>query len=364
MTSSNDPLVTIAIPTFNRALLLKGCILSALAQSYQNFEVIVLDNASTDETGEVLKQFRDPRLRVVRQKLNVGLLKNWNSCLAEAKGDFFVLLPDDDQITSWMLERCITLVRNEPEIEIVIGLSDNAIASSHKNLPLAYHIEPVARNRRLKTGIWEGTDILKEFLEGRISTNMCSIMLRTETLRARGGFPIDHPYVADMAVWAPILMKGKAGFINAACGIFRTNANGQTARLTVDVRLGDWRTMVDQIANNADLHSDDEQKRDEIKLMFRRGFAREIITILSDYHRAGAKLTEVLPEIWRWRQDLLWIGRGGSLSLIRPFIILVLPTFIISWYQHFMKIYRRTSSCRLEKNLPFESENYYDRPWR
>jgi len=353
MMATNDPLITIAIPTFNRALLLKDCILSALAQSYQHFEVIVLDNASTDETGEILKQFQDSRLRVVRQKSNVGLPQNWNSCLAEAKGDYFVLVPDDDRVAPWMLERCITLFRSEPEIEIVIGLSDI-------NLSQVGRIETVARNRNLRTGIWDGTDILKEFLEGRLCTNMCSIMLRTEALRAGGGFPIDHPYVADVAAWAPVLLKGKAGFINEPCGIFRTNPDSQTARLTVDDRLRDWRELIDEIPNKANLYAKDEQKRDEIKLMFRRGFAREIIIMLADYRRAGANLNKVLPEIWRWRRDLFWVGRSGSLSLIRPFTILMLPNVIITWVQYFMQIYRRNDRCNSKKNLPFESENYCD----
>src|SRR5450759_2852582 len=89
--ASREPLLTIAIPTFNRAGMLKDCILSALSQTYKNFEVIVSDNASTDETQEVLKSFCDRRLRVVRQKTNIGLLPNWNACLAEASGEYIAV---------------------------------------------------------------------------------------------------------------------------------------------------------------------------------------------------------------------------------------------------------------------------------
>ena len=120
----NDPFVTIAIPTFNRALWLKECVLSALAQSYPRFEVLVSDNASTDETEDVLKNFADRRLRVVRQESNIGLLGNWNACLAEARGEYIVLVPDDDRIAPKMLERCIATFRKEPEIPIVITLVD------------------------------------------------------------------------------------------------------------------------------------------------------------------------------------------------------------------------------------------------
>ena len=70
----NEPLVTIAVPTFNRASLLKRCVTSALAQTYSRFEVLVSDNASSDDTPEVLRGFGDEKLRVIRQQSNIGLL--------------------------------------------------------------------------------------------------------------------------------------------------------------------------------------------------------------------------------------------------------------------------------------------------
>ena len=61
----SEPFITIAIPTFNRASWVKECVRAALAQSYSNFEVLVLNNASTDGTAEILRTYHDPRLRVV-----------------------------------------------------------------------------------------------------------------------------------------------------------------------------------------------------------------------------------------------------------------------------------------------------------
>ena len=81
-----NPMVTIAIPTFNRATWLRDCVRVALTQSYRRFEVLVSDNASSDETAMVLDQFSDERLRVVRQPRNIGATANWNACLAEARG--------------------------------------------------------------------------------------------------------------------------------------------------------------------------------------------------------------------------------------------------------------------------------------
>ena len=87
--STPDPLITVAIPTCNRVGWLKDCIVSALAQSYQHFEVLVSDNASTDETPIYLETIFDLRLRVIRQKSNIGLLPNWNAMLGCSQGRLY-----------------------------------------------------------------------------------------------------------------------------------------------------------------------------------------------------------------------------------------------------------------------------------
>ena len=204
----DGPLVTIAIPTFNRARLLKDCILSALSQTYQHFEIVVSDNASTDETVEVLRQFRDRRLRVIRQRSNIGMLPNWNACLAEAKGDYILFVSDDDRIAPWMLEKCMALVKREPKLPIILTLADLQAAPDEP----VRHAMP---NGKFSTEIWDGVDMLVECLRDNILTVMCSIVIRTDALRARGGFPTNFPnFGADVAAWAPIMLNGRAGFVN------------------------------------------------------------------------------------------------------------------------------------------------------
>src|SRR5262245_28173895 len=153
--STPDQLVTIAIPTFNRASWLADCVLAALSQTYQRFEVLVSDNASTDETVEVLRQFSDPHLRVVRQKSNIGLLPNWNACLAEAKGEYIVFVSDDDRIAPWMLERCMALIKRQPQIPIILTLNDFYLTKDGRT-------RQATPNRKFGTGIWDGTELLLE----------------------------------------------------------------------------------------------------------------------------------------------------------------------------------------------------------
>ncbi len=90
------PLVTVAIPTFNRADLVEQCVRSVMEQTYPNIEILVSDNASSDETLKRLSAIDDKRLRVVTSQTNVGAIGNFNKCIDEARGDYFVLAADDN----------------------------------------------------------------------------------------------------------------------------------------------------------------------------------------------------------------------------------------------------------------------------
>src|SRR4029434_4251541 len=79
---TGHPLFTIGIPTFNRAQWLARSVHSALSQTFSSFEVLVSDNASEDETAEVLRQFSDQRLAIIRQPRNIGPIANWTACVA------------------------------------------------------------------------------------------------------------------------------------------------------------------------------------------------------------------------------------------------------------------------------------------
>lgn len=90
--------VSIVITTFNRAKMLLSAIKGALDQTYKDFELLVLDNASTDETNELIKQFKDPRLVYIRRAVNGGSAANWTEAMKRAIGEFVLVTHDDDYL--------------------------------------------------------------------------------------------------------------------------------------------------------------------------------------------------------------------------------------------------------------------------
>src|SRR5258708_6443684 len=102
------PKVTVCLPTYNRAHYLREAIESVLSQTFQDFELLICDNASTDETSEVVKSFRDARIRYVRHSRNINMPKNWVYAVNESTGQYCGILSDDDRWDPLFLERLIT----------------------------------------------------------------------------------------------------------------------------------------------------------------------------------------------------------------------------------------------------------------
>lgn len=118
-----QPLITIGIPTYNRAARLKRAIDSALAQDYEQIELVVSDNASTDETQAVClaASAADHRIRYLRQPINRGMTANLNEVLDQARGEFFMWLADDDWLDPDYISRCTQVLLHDSEYAIACG---------------------------------------------------------------------------------------------------------------------------------------------------------------------------------------------------------------------------------------------------
>jgi glycosyltransferase involved in cell wall biosynthesis len=336
------PFITIAIPTFNRASWLHDCVASGLSQTYRNFEIVVSDNASTDDTQEVLKQLSDPRLRVIRQQNNVGFIPNWNACLTHARGEYIIFVSDDDRIAPYMLERCVDLIAEDPTISVVMAICDTHLASRHRT-------RPGQISTRLRTGIRNGTDILAEYLRDHIDIAMTSIMLRTDALRAAGGFITTLPHACDVAAWAPLLLLGKAGFINEACATYTVHNETQSLTLGIDQVLRDGWHVANLISEKAYQLVVEPAKCQVIKRHARRCFARRGALVLLRFRAAGGRWKDMLQVAWRFRRELSYIGIS-IFGIAKPIAACFLPNSIISLIRRIKRLGQET--CKANATMP------------
>jgi len=114
MVDERHPMVSIGMPIFNAEAYLAEAIESVLAQTFRDFELIVCDNASTDATERICREFagRDERIRYYRNETNIGAAANFNLAFEHARGEFFKWMAHDDRIAPSYLERCVAMYTN------------------------------------------------------------------------------------------------------------------------------------------------------------------------------------------------------------------------------------------------------------
>src|ERR1700694_4137069 len=118
-----EPLLSVGIPTYNRADMLARAVESVLAQSPRDLELLISDNASTDETRTLCMSLaeRDPRVRYLRSPVNRGPTANFNVLFGEMRGEYVMLLSDDDLLGKNYLQECLAELRGRPELVLVCG---------------------------------------------------------------------------------------------------------------------------------------------------------------------------------------------------------------------------------------------------
>lgn len=181
------PRVTIAIPTYNRAEgYLTEALQCAIAQTYAPLEILVVDNASTDRTAEVVRAHEHTGLRYVRQPTNVGPFPNFQRCLAEAEGDYFLLLHDDDRIDPDFVETCVAALDPTREVGYVrTGL--RTIDGTGRTI----------KEWRNQTPAGGGAEAVLAWMTGRSYWALCNTLYNTALLRTLGGLPAEYPLTFD-----------------------------------------------------------------------------------------------------------------------------------------------------------------------
>lgn len=132
---SSEPLFSICIPCYNHGHYVGQTIESVLAQSFEDFEIVVADNASTDNSREVVHAFTDPRIRLFENRYNIGFAPNVQQVTRQARGRFLNVLSSDDLMKPNALEKfAAALKRHENELSRLVLFSDNDVIDGNGNV--------------------------------------------------------------------------------------------------------------------------------------------------------------------------------------------------------------------------------------
>lgn len=135
----HQPLVSICIPTYNAEKTVMDTLQSILNQTYHNLEVLVVDNASTDNTWSLLQQTNDPRLVVRRNERNIGGEQNWSKCVQLATGEYIAIFHADDLYLPNMVQKQVRAFQDNPSVGAVFTrarlINDRGEVIGYSKLP-------------------------------------------------------------------------------------------------------------------------------------------------------------------------------------------------------------------------------------
>ena len=187
------PLVSVIMSVHNEERFVGAAVESVLGQTLSDFELIVVDDASTDRTPQILAGYQDPRIRVFRNPTNVGLAASLNHAIEQSRAPYLARMDADDLCEPERLATQVAVLNDRPEVAVlatwytVIGEQDEEIAE----IRLPSGSQALANALRRRNVICHG-----------------SVMMRKEVVQAVGGYREEFRYAQDYELWLRMLRAG------------------------------------------------------------------------------------------------------------------------------------------------------------
>lgn len=213
-----DLLFSITIPAYKSAFLSEA-IESCLAQTYMDFELIIVDDASPEDIKGVVNLFDDQRIRYYRNDRNCGavdVVDNWNICLSYAKGEYVICMGDDDRLLPCCLEEYARMIEEHPGIGLLHGWTE--IIDEHSQVTMVTAPRPLWESAYSLA--WNRWDNRKHQFIG----DWC---FSVEWLRKQGGF-YKLPLAWGSDDISAIIGAMKNGVVNSQCLCFQYRVNSLT----------------------------------------------------------------------------------------------------------------------------------------
>jgi glycosyltransferase involved in cell wall biosynthesis len=218
--------IDIVVPCYNYAHFLKACVRSVLTQSITDLRVLIIDDASSDDSLRVAKELAktDARVTVISHSQNWGHILTYNQGIALASADYFQLLSADDFLAPGALERATKVMDENPDIVLAHG----AVIEWYDHLPLPeIHQE--------QSFLWTRQDLIEETCAlGSNLVHTPTAMVRTSVQKAMGGYRPSLPHAGDMEMWLRFAAHGRIARIDMVQAIYRRHHSNMSTRYFVE----------------------------------------------------------------------------------------------------------------------------------
>lgn len=229
-TMNSCPKVSVLMPVYNGERYLREAIESILGQRFTKFELLIIDDGSTDRSWEIIRSYDDPRIRLIKNVKNIGLIKTLNSGLALARGEYLARQDQDDISHPARLEKQLAYLNSHPEIAL-IGTKVN---------PIDW------RGRKIKAYgycIVSGELAIRWYSMFNSPFAHPSVMMRTEIVRDMGGYDERFPACEDYDLFSRIIAEHGATNLEEALIDYRCHPASMTPNITKEHNLIAGRIM-------------------------------------------------------------------------------------------------------------------------
>ncbi|MCW8839090.1 MAG: glycosyltransferase [Thiovulaceae bacterium] len=221
----SNPKVSVLIPAYNYGHYISEAIESVLNQTYQDFELIVVDNNSEDNTVELVSEYmkKDSRVSIHVNLENIGMYRNYNQALALASGDYIKFLNADDKFEPTLLEKFVNILNKNESVSLVS--SKRQYFGDKTDILEAGFVGE--QNKE--------TVLAKAFKDGNIIGEPTTVMFRKKHLNV-GTFNIDLKMFADFDMWIKLLEVGNVYFVDEVLSYFRIHETQGTKYLNNEIK--------------------------------------------------------------------------------------------------------------------------------
>lgn len=203
MENGSNPSISVVIPLYNGAQYIRRSVESVLAQTYDDFELIVVDDGSADRGGDIVLEFTDPRVRLVQQE-NAGVSAARNKGIAEGRGKYIAFLDADDAWDAGFLDAVVNLTTLYPQAGIY-GTGYRMVYSKGPVVEVTAE-EAINQDRHLLI-----TDYLYRANGGSL-INASGIMIPRRIFKELGDFKVGEHHGEDLEMWARIALRYPIGY--------------------------------------------------------------------------------------------------------------------------------------------------------
>jgi Glycosyl transferase family 2 len=223
---ASAPLLSVCIPTYNGAAYLAEAMKSVLDQTFSDFELIVVDDASTDATVEIARSFEDRRIRHFSNRVNRGLVGNWNRCLELARGTYVCIFRQDDAMMPDNLAAKVSLLDRSPTAGFV---HSNVLQVGPQGELLSEWWSPKPAPEDV--GFHAGAAVLEKLLlSGGNAVCAPSVVLRRDCVEAIGPFDGRLLYTADWEMWMRVAVFFDVGYSIEPLVKYRRHRGNETLK--------------------------------------------------------------------------------------------------------------------------------------